>query len=150
MRKILPTLILRAITILSGVAAILLCIFALPPFGTSVAKELPEYAFLQYPVLVGLYSAAGYFFFALLQFWLLLNGVNKGILFPLKNLKAIRLSAIAFAVLYYLSAMPVIYLAAEAGDAPGLILIGAFLGTLPIGAAAFAAILERVTEDKNA
>ena len=145
MMKALPILILRAITILSGVAGVLVCLFALPPFGTSIARELPEYAFWQYPILVGLYSAAACFFFALFQFWLILNGMDKGIL-QTRNLKIVRISAITFAVLYYLSAMPVIYLAADSGDAPGLILIGAFLGTFPIGVAAFALVLERLSK----
>jgi hypothetical protein len=79
-----------------------------------------------------------------MQFWLLLNGIDKNGKFSLKNLKAIRISAIVFCMLYFLAAMPIVYLIADADDAPGLILIGAFLGTLPAGVAAFAAVLEQV------
>jgi hypothetical protein len=145
MRDKLPTLILRIMIILSAVAGILICIFALPPFGTAVAKNFPAYAFWQYPILAGVYAAALCFFFALFQFWLLLNGVDKNGTLATKNLRAIRFSAIAFSVLFYVSAMPVIFLFAEADDAPGAILIGAFLGMLPISIAAFASLLERIS-----
>jgi hypothetical protein len=146
MIKKLPQLILWAAIILSAVAGVLVCIFAIPPFGTAIAKNYPDYAFWQYPILVGLYAGMLCYFFALFHFWLLLNSVDKYQILPANNLKAIRLSTIALGILYYLSALPVIYLYAEADDAPGLILIGAFFGIFPICVAAFAAILERITE----
>jgi hypothetical protein len=142
--KKLPTIILRLIAIMSAIAGVLMCIFALPPFGTAIAKNFPEYAFWQYPVLIGVYSAAACFFFALVHFWLLLNGIDRDGTLAAKNLKMIRFSAIIFTALYFISAMPIIFLAADADDAPGLILIGAFVGTLPLGVAAAAAILERI------
>lgn len=149
MRKKLPTLILRAVTSLSAAVGALICIFALPNFSAAIAENFPDYAFWQYPVLVGLYAAAICFYFALFHFWRLLNGVDRERRLSVKNLKAIRFSAIAFSVLYFLSAMPVIYLFAEVDDAPGAILIGAFLGALPIGVAAVATILERIASDKQ-
>jgi len=143
--KKIPTIILRIIAVLSAVAGTLMCIFALPPFGTAVAKNFPEFAFWQYPILIGIYSAAACFFFALFHFWLLLNSIDRDGTLAVKSLKVIRMCAIMFGALYFIFAMPIIFLAAEADDAPGAILIGAFLGTLPIGVAAVAAILERMT-----
>jgi hypothetical protein len=139
-----PILVLRLTTLLCAAAGILMCIFALPLFGTAMADDFPVYAFWQYPILAGLYAAAACFFFALFHFWMLLAGADKSKTLPPKNLKTIRISAAIFAVLYFLSVMPVIYLYAEVGDAPGLIIIAAFLGTLPIGVCAFAAILEKI------
>jgi hypothetical protein len=149
MKDKLPTLVLRLIIFLCVAAGVLMCIFALPPFGTAVAKNFPDYAFWQYPILAGLYGMAVCFFFGLLQFWLLLNGIDKNKTLSVKNLKAIRLSAIVFSILYYLSVMPVVYLYADADDAPGLILIAAFWGTLPIGIAAFSVILKQISGGKN-
>jgi hypothetical protein len=145
MKEKLPSLILRIMIVLYSAAGVLICVFAVPPFGTAVAKNFPDHAFWQYPIIIGLYAAALCFFFALFQFWLLLNGVDRHGTLSTKNLRAIRLSAIAFSVLFYVSAMPVIFLFAEADDAPGAILIGAFLGMLPVSAAAGAAILERIS-----
>lgn len=144
MNKI-PSIILRIIIILSSVAGVLVSVFALPVFWTALAKNLPEYAFLQYPLILGLYAAGICFFFALFQFWLLLNGVDRDGILSAKRLKAIRLSAIVFSVLYAICAMPIAFLVADADDAPGLILIAAFLDSVPIGVAAVASILERST-----
>lgn len=141
--KNIPSIVLRIIIILSAVAGVLASIFALPSFGTAIAENLPEFAFWRYPILVGLYAAIVCFFFALLQLWLLLNGVDRNETLLAQRLKAIRISAIVFSVLYFICAMPIVFLAAESDDAPGLILIGAFLDLLPIGAASVAAILER-------
>lgn len=141
----LPSIVLRLIIILSACAGGLMSVFALPTFGTAIAKNFPEYAFLQYPIIVGLYAAAACFYFALFQFWLLLNGVDRDGTISAKRLKAIRVSAIVFSVLYALCAMPIVFLAADADDAPGLILGGALLESFPIGIAAVAVILERMT-----
>jgi hypothetical protein len=149
MKNNLPILILRGIIALSVVAGVLVCIFALPPFGTAVAKNFPDYAFWQYPLLVGLYAAALCFFLALVEFWSVLDGISKDNSLSVKKLKIIRLCSIAFSVLYYLSAMPVISLFAEADDAPGVILVGAFVGLFPIGIAAVTAVLERIACGKT-
>jgi hypothetical protein len=142
--KNLPTIILRLIAILSAVVGVLMCIFAFPPLGAAIVKNFPEYAFWQYPVLAGLYSAAVCFFFALFHFWLLLNSIDRNGTLSAKNLKNIRYSTVVFTILYFIFAMPIVFFAAEADDAPGAILIGVFLGTLPLGFAAVAAILERI------
>jgi hypothetical protein len=147
--KKLPTIILRLIAIMSAIAGVLICIFALPSFGTEIAKIYPEYAFWQYPVFVGLYSAAACFFFALFHFWLLLNNIDRNGTLSVKNLKMIRYCAIIFTVLYFISAMPILLLAVatETEDSnPGIILIAAFWGTFPSGVAAVAAILERIAK----
>ena len=147
MREKLPHIVLWVIIGSFAVAGILICIFTLPSFGTAVAKHFPEYAFWQYPILTGLYSAAACFFFALFQFWLLLHGIVRDGIVSVVKLKIIRFSAIIFSVLYFLSAMPVIFLAAQADDAPGLVLLGALVVAFPVGAAAVAAILERLFEE---
>lgn len=142
MNKI-SSIILRIIIILSSIVGVIVSIFALPTFGTAIAKNFPEYAFLQYPIIFGLYLAAICFFFALFQFWLLLNGIDQGGILLAKRLKAIRFSAIMFSILYVFCAMPIIFLAADADDAPGLIFFGMYLDLFPIGIAAIADILEK-------
>ncbi len=139
----LPTVVLRIIIILSTAAGLLACVFMLPALGAELVKNLTGSAFAPYLLIIGLYAATLCFFFALFQFWLLLNAVDQDNTLPAKRLKAIRFSAIAFSVLYALCAMPIVLLAAELDDAPGLILMGAFLDAFPIGIAAVAAILER-------
>ena len=142
MNKI-PSIILRIIILLSAAAGVIVSIFVLPSFGTAVAKNFPAFSFFQYPIIIGLYAAAICFFYALIQLWLLLNTYDREGTLEAKRLRAIRNSAIVFSVLYALFAMPIIFLATEADDAPGLILFGMLLDSFPIGAASVAAILER-------
>jgi hypothetical protein len=148
----LPTIILRITAILSAMAGVLACIFGLPSFGTEIAKTYPEYVFLQYPACIGLYLAAACFFFTLFHFWLLLNGIDRNGTLTAKNLKMIRFGAIMFGILYFTVAMPILFLAVatETEDSnPGVMLIAVFAGTFPIGVAAIASILERITDSGN-
>ncbi len=145
MRAKLPTIILRIIALLFALAGLVVCVFALPSFSASLVKFYPAQSFWRYPVLAGLYAAAACYFFALSHFWLLLNGIDRDGTLPVKSLRAIRHSAIVFCVLYALFAMPTIYLLADLDDAPGLILMGAFLDAIPVGVAALTVVLERIT-----
>lgn len=150
--KKLPTLILRITAVVSAIVGLPVCIFGLPSFGTGIAKIYPEYAFWQYPICAGLYLMAICFYFALFHFWLLLDGIDRNGTLAVKNLGMIRRSAVMFVVLYFVTVMPVVFLSveAEADDgSPGIILIAAFIDTLPLGAAAIAAILERIAGNGN-
>ena len=142
----IPTLILRAVALLFAAAGVMLCIFALPELGAVIPTFRPKYAFWQYPVLVGLYSAAVCFFYALVHFWLMLSGIDREGLPPQKSMKAVKVSSVIFSILYFVVAMPAIFVFAEADDAPGVILLGTAVGMLPIGAAATIAILERIVK----
>ena len=143
----IPTLILRAVALLFAAAGVMVCIFALPELGAVILTFRPKYAFWQYPVLVGLYSAAVCFFYALVHFWLMLSGVDREGLPPQKSMKAVRVSSVIFSVLYFVVAMPAIFVFAKADDAPWvIILLATAVGMLPIGAAATIAILERIVK----
>lgn len=143
----IPTTILRIVAILSAVAGVSVCVFGLPSVGAEIARIHPACAFWQYPITAGFYLAAGCFFFVLFHFWRLLDGVDRTGTLRAKNLKMIRLGAVAFAALYFVVAMPLLGLAvaAETEDSnPGILFIAAFAGTFPIAVAAVAAILERI------
>jgi succinate dehydrogenase hydrophobic anchor subunit len=142
----ISTLVLRAVALLFAAAGVLVCIFVLPELGAVIPVFHPKYAFWQYPVLVGLYAAAACFFYALIHFWLMLNSIDRDELPTQRSMKAIRVSSIIFTVLFFVAAMPAIYVLAEVNDAPGAILLGTALGVLPMAAAAIIAILERIVK----
>jgi succinate dehydrogenase hydrophobic anchor subunit len=145
-QKNIPTFILRTVAMLFAAAGILVCIFVLPSLGAAIPTIHPSYAIWQYPVFVGLYLAAVCFFYALIHFWLMLQGIDRDGLPSQKDMKAVRVSSIIFSIFYFVFAMPSIFMFAEADDAPGAIFIGAALGMIPIGAAAAIAILERIVK----
>jgi len=142
----IPILILRAVALMFAAAAALACYFLLPELGAVIPAFHPKYAFWQYPVLAGLYAAAAFFFYAIVHFWLMLNGIDREGLPPQKSMKAVRVSSVIFTILFFVAAMPAIYVFAEAKDAPGVILLGTALGVLPMGAAATIAVLEHIVK----
>jgi hypothetical protein len=61
-----------------GLTILSLCIFLLPALAEEAAVMNPEYAYLHYPVLIGLYATAVPFFLALCKAWKMLNGIERG------------------------------------------------------------------------
>jgi hypothetical protein len=144
MKEKLAAFILLVTTLLFAAFGLILCVFVLPTFADGVVLFAPKLSFLFYPLLAGLYAAMGCFYYGIYNFWKLIGGYNKNNTLSVDCLRKIRNSACVFCVLYFVFAMPIIFFAAEADDAPGLILLGAFLDSIPAGIAAFAYILEKV------
>jgi len=146
MQRRLATLILRAAATVLATAGALVCVFGLPKFAEAIVAIRPDLSFWQYPVLVGLYLTAACFFYVIFQFWRMLNAIDGDALPPQKCMKAIRVGSIVFGILYFVFAMPVIFMLADADDAPGAILIGVAMEIFPIGSAAVIAILEPIVK----
>ena len=115
------TLFLKIAVILIGIPVLALCIFWLP---MNYAAELyPDYAYLQYPILIGVYASAIPFFFALYQALKLLSYIDKNKAFSelsVKALKNIKYCAITISIIYAVL-IPFLFPIADADDAPGLV-----------------------------
>ncbi len=104
---------------------------------------------MQYPFLIGLYVTALVFFVALYQTLKLLSYIDKNQSFSelsVKSLKNINYCAITISALYVVF-MPLIYLMAEVGDAPGCILIGMVIIFGCMVVAVFAAVLQKLLKN---
>lgn len=129
-----------------GLPILALCIFAVPNFSSYVAEILPDYSFVKYVFLIGMYVTAIVFFYALFQTFKLLTYIDKRLAFSelsVTALKSIKYCAITIGVVYA-AELPIIYLIADADDAPGLILIGLLIifGCMVISV--FAAVLQKL------
>lgn len=143
------TLFLKIAVVLMGLPVLALCIFVLPRIAEYFAELNPNLDFLQYPFLIGLYLTALVFFYALYQSVKLLRYIDKNQAFSelsVKALKNIKYCAITIGALYVVF-MPLLYLMAEADDAPGIILIGMVIifGCMVI--AVFAAVLQKLLKN---
>lgn len=141
--------ILRLVVYLIGVGVLAIVIFAIPPFVESFMTLLPDYKFLHYPVLINLMLTVIPFLYALYQSLKLLYFIDRSSAFSILSVKAllkIKYCAIAIAIMYG-ALMPVIFLAADADDAPGLILFGMVFVLAPIIIATFAAILQGLLQE---
>lgn len=142
-----PTWFLRGVIFIIGIIVLLLCIFSLPKLGHEIAIEYPEIASLRYPVLVGMYAAAIPFFIMLSKALMLLSYIDKNKAFSESSTKALRqikYGGFTMSLLLYASLMPLFFRVAQIEDAPGIVIIGAIVTSIPIVVAVFSAILERL------
>jgi len=140
------TLFLKFVIILMGIPVLVLCIFVLPRFSEYAAKIVPEIPYIKYFFSIGMYITAGIFYFALYQALKLLSYIDQGKAFSelsVLALKNIKYSVIAISVVY-VAELPIIYLIADADDAPGLILIGLIIIFASVVISVFAAVLEKL------
>ncbi|MGP4060313.1 DUF2975 domain-containing protein [Halobacillus litoralis] len=143
------TLFLKLAVILIGMPVLALCIFFVPGIADYAGEVFPDIAFMKYLVFVYLYVTAIPFYFALYQAFKLLNYIDNNKAFSdlsVKALKVIKHCAITISVLYVIF-MPLLYIIAEADDAPGLIVIGMVIIFASTVISVFAAVLQRLLQD---
>lgn len=143
------TLFLKVVVILIGIPVIALCIFVVPSIATWPAEMNPELAYMQYPVLFGLYAAAIPFFFALYQTLKLLSYIDMNKAFSdlsVRALKNIKFCAITISILYA-GLIPLLIPIADADDAPGLVGLPIIIIFASIVIAVFAAVLQKLLKN---
>lgn len=141
------TLFLKMAVILIGTPVLALSIFGLIWLSNNPAN--PDYAYMLYPIVIGLYASALPFFAALYQSFKLLGHIDKNQAFSelsVKALKNIKFCATIFSGLYIVI-MPFVFLVAELDDAPGLILVGAVPVFASFVIAVFAAVLQKLLKE---
>jgi hypothetical protein len=140
------TLYLKFVIVLMGVAALAVCIFALPPVIRST--EWIGYR----PILLGMYATVIPFFIALYQTLKLLGHIDASRAFSdlsVKALKAIKYCGLVIALMYTIG-MPYIYHVADLDDAPDVIVIGLVIICASISVSVFAAVLEKLVKNATA
>lgn len=106
-----------------GAIILALCLY-LPVLAKDAAEMNPEFAYLQFPVLIGMYIAAVPFFFALLQALKLLRSIETENAFSetaVISLKQIKYCAISISIIYVIGTIALIFLDALH---PGIAIIG--------------------------
>ncbi len=143
------TFFLKFVVILMGLPVLALCIFILPEIAEFFAELNPDFDYLQYPFLIGLYVTAIVYFGALYQTLKLLSYIDKNQAFSelsITALKNIKYCAITIGALYVVF-MPLIFLMGENDDAPGIILIGMIIIFGCMVVAVFAAVLQKLLKN---
>lgn len=141
------TLFLKLAIIVIGSPVLFLCILGL--YWLISNPSNPQYAYILYPIIIGIYVSAIPFYIALYNAFRLLTYIDKSKAFSQSSVKAlnnIKYCAITISALYTLL-MPFVYILADKDDAPGAIIIG----MLPIFASmvisVFAAVLQRLLQE---
>ena len=143
------TLFLKVSVFLIGLPVLAACIFLVPGLSHLIPLYSPEFAFLRFVFLAGVYGSALVFFQALYQAFVLLNLIDRSQPFSeasVRCLKRIKRSAVIISMLY-IAQLPLLYLMAEGDDAPGLIVLGLLIIFASLVIAVFAAVLQRLLND---
>ena len=104
MQKI-NSIALSSFIVFIGVIVLSLCILVLPDLSQETAQMNPEVAFLQYPILFGMYATALPFFYALSETVLMIHIAQRESIFSsriVQGLNHIKYCAFAIIVLYVL------------------------------------------------
>ncbi len=137
--KVSSTLFLRVVIYLMGLGVLGLCAALLTEGSPDDGKGFAWFFVIPYLSVVP-------FLIVLWQTLRLLGFIDRGVAFSdrsVSSLKLIKYSALAISVLYA-SILPMMYHAAQEGDAPGILLIGLVLTFAPLAVAVFAAVLQKV------
>lgn len=138
------TVFLKIAVFLIGITVLALCIFWLPWLANDTVEMFPEFSYLQYPVLIGLYVTVIPFFLALYQALKLLNYIENNNAFSelsVKVLNYIKYCAITISILYMIGA---IFLMSQNALHPGIAIIGFIIIFTSIVIAVLTAVLQKL------
>ena len=141
------TLFLKAIVLLMGISVLAPAVFWLPRLAVDMAEMYPEFAYLRYPILIGLYITVIPYFIALQQTFKLLihiDGNNAFTEFSVNALNNIRHCAVAISISYIVG---VVFLFSQNALHPGVAIIGFTIILASAAIAVFAAVLQKLLKN---
>lgn len=144
--KNVSTLFLRIVIALGGLFVLAFIVLVGSEVIPEFIEQTPSWFFM--PVLGALFLSALPFYFVLFQTFKLLHYIDTNQAFSklsVKALKLIKYAATVMAVLYAVI-LPLLYVAAQADDAPGLLAFGIVLTGTAIVVATFASVLQLVLQ----
>ncbi len=138
------TLFLKVAVFLIGIMILVLSVFLLPWLANYTAEMYPEFAYLQYPILIGLYITVIPFFIALYQALKILNYIDRKNAFSdmsVNALRKIKFCAITISTLYVTGA---IFLLIQNALHPGIAIVAITIIFSSIVIAVFAMVLQKL------
>lgn len=143
------TRFLKFTLLLIGLPVLAACIFIVPSLASLIPHQIPVTELLRGLFLIGIAGSVVLFYLALYQAYVLLTLIDQGKAFSeasTRALRRIKFDALAISAIYLLET-PVLYVMAEADDAPGLIVLGLIIAFASLVVAVFAAVLQRLLQD---
>ncbi|MGM8363915.1 DUF2975 domain-containing protein [Virgibacillus sp. W0181] len=137
---------LKITVFIIGLVTLILCLFFLPSLANNTANMYPEFAYLQYPILFGLYVTLVPFFFALYQALNLLKYINGNHAFSevsITALNRIKYCAVAIILLYVIG---IIYIGIQGALHPSIAIVGFVILFATFIILIFAAVLQELLE----
>ncbi|MGE7182489.1 DUF2975 domain-containing protein [Peribacillus sp. NPDC006672] len=135
---------LKVTIFILGITILTMCLFWLPGLARDAAEIDPDYAYLRFPVLFGLYCTAIPFFLALYQAFKLLNYIESDDAFSrlaVISLGYIKKCAIAIIILY---AIGILFLVSQSALHPGIAILGGVIIFATLVISLFTAVLQEL------
>lgn len=127
-----------------GMAVLLLCLFFLPWVAATIAKQNPEWRYLRFPILIGIYLTTLPFYLALFEGFRLLIHIERDQAFSQQGVLAlnhIKYCAIVIAILYGIGAATLLFLNSLI---PMMILLSSIIIFASVSIGIFAAVLQEL------
>jgi len=138
------TTFLKTAVFFIGIIVLALCIFLVPWMAEETAKAFPKYAYLKWPVLLGVYLTMIPFFLALYQSVKLLSYIEKKIPFTKRTVIALRNIKYYGIVIMACDVLGLLFLFSQDAVQPGVFLLGFAIIFGSIMISVFAAILQEL------
>ncbi|WP_019413819.1 DUF2975 domain-containing protein [Paenisporosarcina sp. TG20] len=138
------TTFLKIALYIIGFVALIICIFWFPSLAANAAEMNPEFAYLRYPVLFGLYVTTIPAYLAMYESLELLRYIesnNAFSEFAVSSLKQIKYCAFAIIILYIIG---MLFLAVQNALHPGIAIIGITIIFAAVSISVFAAVLQEL------
>ncbi|WAA12687.1 DUF2975 domain-containing protein [Fervidibacillus halotolerans] len=127
-----------------GTVVLLLSAFVLPYLANKVAHDFPEYAYLKYPVLIGMYLTTVPFYLALYQAYNLLNLIKQNNAFSEGAVIALRFIKYCAATIGVMYILGMIFLGTQNALHPSIFILGVVILFTCIVISVFAAVLQEL------
>lgn len=141
------TIFLKVAVILMGLPILALSVWGIISLVQYPAD--PDYAYLLYPIIIGIYMASLPYYIALYQAFRLLGFIDKNQAFS--NLSVFTLRKIKYCSLIisaiFVVVMPFVFMVADLDDAPGLIIFWMVPIFTAMVIAVFSAVLQRLLKE---
>lgn len=127
-----------------GLPVLALCIYGLFEITNNPANR--DYAYVLYPILIGIYVSLIPFYIALYKAFRLLGYIDKNKAFSqisVDALKHIKYCSVSISILYVVM-MPFVFILTQKDDAPGLIIFGIVPIFASMVIAVFASVLQKL------
>ncbi|SFA95418.1 Protein of unknown function [Lentibacillus halodurans] len=138
------TTFLKVAIVVIGFLVLALCLFLLPRLAGYTAETYPEFAYLRYPVLAGMYVTLIPFLFALYQSLKLLHHIENKDAFSESAVIALKQIKHCAAVIVIIYVMGMIFLGTQSALHPGIALIGLAIIFAAFIISLFAAVLQEL------
>ncbi len=143
------TTFLKVAVISIGALVFILCVVWLPTMAKHTAELFPEFAYLKWTVLIGLYLTAIPFGIALYQAFKLLNCIEKKHAFSgkaIESLTRIKQCALLITVIYVVG---MLFLLIQDALHPGIAILGMIISFASATISIFAAVLQELLRNAS-